>query len=152
MHITDRTIAIQIAEHIEDSNKVITALMVIQKLTKRRWQVIYSSKLHDSIHAGDKVVAEILQLLKKTKKNKASSISNIIRYIKSESKDYKKTFAVITTDASTGKNIESALDKDFANGVVHTKESETIGVLVSGEWLYYKRTLDGDLNKLLQQA
>ncbi|MBP7061845.1 hypothetical protein KBA84_03370, partial [Patescibacteria group bacterium] len=62
-----------------------------------------------------------MQLLKKTKKNKASSISNIIRYIKSESKDYKKTFAVITTDASTGKNIESALDKDFANGVVHTK-------------------------------
>lgn len=152
MHITDKTIARQIAEQVPDSNKVINALMVIQNLSKKRWQVVYSAKLYDNIHKADSLVAEIIQLLKKTKKNKASSIANIIRYIKSESKDYKKTFTITTNDTATTKDIRSAVEKNFADGVVNTKDGEKIGVIVQGEWLYYKRTLDGDLNKLLQQA
>ncbi len=95
--------------------------------------MVYSAKLYDNIHKADSLVAEIIQLLKKTKKNKASSIANIIRYIKSESKDYKKTFTITTNDTATTKDIRSAVEKNFADGVVNTKDGEKIGVIVQGE-------------------
>lgn len=56
----------------------------------------------------------------------------------------------MSNDLSTAKDAQNTLEKDFAASVSHDENTTIVGLKVIGEGLYYKRTLDKDLDKLLQ--
>lgn len=150
MHITDKSLAIKIAQQMSDANEVIDHLIIIKKMIKKRGQSIFSDRLWTIIYDANAGVWDLIKLLKKTSKNKVTSITNIIRYIKQESKQYNKTFTIMSNDLSTAKDAQNTLEKDFAASVSHDENTTIVGLKVIGEGLYYKRTLDKDLDKLLQ--
>jgi hypothetical protein len=149
MYITDRSFAVKIAEQVSDTNKVIDHLNSIKKMIKRRGQAIFTRRFYDIIEGADNQVAQLLNLLKKAHKEKISSINNIIRYIKQESKNYNKTFTLTSNDQNATKDVEHTLQKEFPASICHTENTATVGLKITGEGLYYKRTLDTDVEKIL---
>jgi len=111
--------------------------------------MLYTEKYIKEILISDKNIWELLSILKKTDKIKYQDTKNLINMIKTKSSNYKLEFSVNSNSNDHNDEIKSKLNKQFKDSNINTDVIDDIWINVSGEWRYYKKNLDADLDKIL---
>jgi hypothetical protein len=131
------------------ANLLVDSFSIIWKLIKRHGKMLYTEKYIKEILISDKNIWELLSILKKTDKIKYQDTKNLINMIKTKSSNYKLEFSVNSNSNDHNDEIKSKLNKQFKDSNINTDVIDDIWINVSGEWRYYKKNLDADLDKIL---
>lgn len=128
---------------------VFALLETSRLLFKKFWKRVKSKEILDIIAKVDSDLAKFIQLLDEVWKLNSKDLLSIQTILKSKSKDYTKSFQVSTSWKTDISKVESFLQKEFKKVNISKKELKSKWLELSWEWFYYKRSLDWDLNKLL---
>lgn len=128
---------------------VFALLETSRLLFKKFWKRIKSKEVFDIIAKIDSDLAKFIQLLDEVWKLNSKDLLSIQTILKSKSKDYTKNFQVSTSWKTDVSKVETFLQKEFKKVNISKKELKSKWLELSWEWFYYKRSLDWDLNKLL---
>lgn len=131
------------------ANLLVDNLFVIWKLIKQHGKMIYTERYINEILVADKTIWELVTVLKKSDKTKYQDIKNLINMIKSKAEDYKLEFSINSDSKYHNDIVTSHLKKEFKDSNMNTNIVDNIWINVSGEWRYYKKDLDSDLDKIL---
>ena len=82
------------------------------------------------------------------KKNKTEILKSTIQRVKDIADDYHETF-VVKTHPDIIQNAAKYITEWHKNAEIDSQQWDEDGVFVSGEWFYYKRSIDTDIKKLL---
>lgn len=123
---------------------------VAKKLVTKYWSQVKKQEFIDKISNVDEELSNYIKLLAVCNKLDSKIISDIQRLFKIKSKNYSKSFDMVSSNPSSiVSKVESKL-KDLWDGVTVVSNSwEKIGLEVKWEWFYYTRSIDNDLDKLL---
>jgi len=130
-------------------NDLILYLEASMKLLKKYKKKLILSDILSVIKDVDKNLYSIVIILQYYEELDISSIKNIIKEIKQESKDYVPTFTINIIEQSQKYNIEDLLNKKFPKCSVKKNQNLDVWAFIHWEWWYYKRNIDQDLQKLL---
>jgi len=131
------------------ANLLVDSLFVIWKLIKQNGKMLYTDKYIKEISTANKDIWELILILKKTGKTSYQDTKNLINMIKTKSSNYKLEFSVNSNSKDHNDEIKSKLNKQFKDSNINTDVIDDIWINVSGEWRYYKKNLDADLDKIL---
>lgn len=148
MRITDgQLVDIIIKEH-KNIDHILQDLQVVIKLFKKYGQSIYTNRLVEEIGSVNKNIADLCTILKKTKKNNPRAINNIIRLCKMHHEKYTQSFTIVA-ETKRQKDIQATIQKIQGEVHIEHKQPAEVWVAIQGEWKYFKRSLDKDLEKML---
>lgn len=123
---------------------------VVKKLSKKYWKKLLSETFLVKIQNVDQDLAWFIRILKMWGKMDSRKISDVQRIIKDKSWDYTKNFEI---ESVSPQLIESTITQKLKsiswNVWVLTISSKNIWLKVKWEWMYYNRSLENDLEKLL---
>jgi len=143
MYLTNHQLVEQLAK--ADPNKVIPLLEVIYKLFLRYGKKIRLDSFLGSIKKDHAEIVDLINMLGNLDKLRTTDITGIINTLKLN-KTYTNRFTIYSDNEQ--KELSSKLEKS-QNGNVEFEKSDKTGVRVQWEWHYYDRSLDRDLNILL---
>lgn len=123
---------------------------VAKKLVTKYWSQVKKQEFIDKVRNVNEDLSNYIKLLAVCNKLDSKIISDIQRLFKIKSKNYSKSFDMVSSNPSSiVSKVESKL-KDLWDGVTVVSNSwEKIGLEVKWEWFYYTRSIDNDLDKLL---
>lgn len=131
------------------ANLLVDSLFVIWKLIKQNGKMLYTDKYIKEISIANKDIWELILILKKTGKTSYQDIKNLINMIRSKAKDYKLEFSISSDSKDHNDKIFSQLNAQFKDSNINTHIVDNIWVDIAGEWRYYKKDLESDLDKIL---
>ncbi len=131
------------------SNDLITYFGILIKLLKKHKKRLLDSSILDIIKEQDNNLYNLINIFKHYNKLDTTSIKNISTEIKKQSSDYIPTFAVNIIEHPKKNDVVERLQSKFPKCEVKQYDGFEIGAYISGEWWYYKRNIDQDLQKLL---
>ncbi|MEF2175142.1 MAG: hypothetical protein V3575_01615 [Candidatus Absconditabacteria bacterium] len=123
---------------------------VAKKLVTKYGSQVKKQEFIDKVRNVNEDLSNYIKLLAVCNKLDSKIISDIQRLFKIKSKNYSKSFDMVSSNPSSiVSKVESKL-KDLGDGVtVVSNSGEKIGLEVKGEGFYYTRSIDNDLDKLL---
>lgn len=129
-------------------NDLVAYFEIIIKLIKKYWKKLKTEKFLNVIETWDSVTYYLLKILSNYKKDKINDIKNIIKEIK-KSESYKSSFHVNMIETPTKYDIQEKLNLKFPQSNIETNKNIDLWIFIHGEWRYYKRNIDQDLEKIL---
>jgi hypothetical protein len=130
-------------------NRLVDYLFIVWKLIKKHGKLLYTEKYIKEVSDIDQNIWNLIFILKKTNKISYFDIKNLIYTLKQNSYDYNSEFIVKSDSKDHNDKIISHLNTKFKNSDINSDIIDHIWIDVSGEWRYYKKDLDWDLNKIL---
>ncbi len=149
MRIGNQSIAKIFIESDITSNDLVAYFDVLIKLFKKYKKKILNTNILEIINTQDNKLYTIIKLLEHYNKLDISSIKNISTEIKKQSSDYTPTFTVNIIKHPKKDDVVNRLQSKFPKCGVNQQDWFELGAYISGEWWYYKRNIDQDLQKLL---
>jgi len=149
MKISDKQFVQHLVSWEVDSNELIHYFQVCEKLLKKYWRAIFTEKYLENIKKVSNTTYEMLVVLKKSNKDSALSIKNIIRIFKEIAKDYKPEFTIKSDSKDHNQKLEKHLKNTFQESNILQNQNIQDEIKISGEWRYYKRWFEQDVKKLL---
>lgn len=134
-----------------DIDELINYFNIIKLLIKKYWLKVVSQEFISKISIVDTKLVDFIKLLDLVWKLNLKTINEITRLIKNKRIDYTKTFVLKWQSVN---NLESKVDNIIKSKLnksqVSVVDSNSLWLEVNWEWMYYKRNIDDDLNKLLK--
>lgn len=150
MRLTNEQFVEQIMSFDVKSNDLVTYFVIGSKLLKTYGKVIYTESYSKIINNISPDLWRVILMLKLSKKDHPEDIKNLIRLIKSRSKNYTPEFTIKTDSEEHYTQIVSYLNENFEGNTTTKHTSMWNSIRVSGEWWYYKRWLSQDIQKILK--
>lgn len=130
-------------------NLLVDSLFVIWRLIKKHGKMLYTDKYITEISVIAQNIWTIITVLKYTGKTSYEDIKKLIKMTKSISKGYKPEFTINSDSQNHNDKLKTYISTKFKNSKINTAVLDNIWIKISGEWRYYKRDLNSDLEKLL---
>ena len=150
MRLNDKTVVHTLLESTITTNDLVIYFDSIIILLKKHRRNIQSSTIADIIKKIDPTLYTVIEILLLAHKCTISDIKELSKIVKQSDTTYKKIFDVaLTKDSVQYKTIEKELSTKFPESQITQNANEDLGAYVHGEWRYYKRNIDQDLQKML---
>jgi hypothetical protein len=130
------------------ANFLAYSFWIIGKLIKKYGKIIYTTQYTSEILKIDKNLWNLIFILSTVNKIEYKDTKNLIYIIKSNIDNYQKEFVI--NSSVENKEIISYLHQKFKDSNIENEHIESLWLKISGEWRYYKKDLDSDLNKILK--
>ena len=134
-----------------NSNKFVDILYVLSKLSKKYGKMLFDQRYQKQINSIDKNLWNVINILNLLNKTKYDDIKNLILLIKRVSPDYVPQFSVISDSKNHNQMIQKHIKEKFSQSEIQLKDGKSDWLYVSWEGRYYKKDLDSDLKKILEQ-
>lgn len=149
MRISNQALTKTFLETDIASNDLVVYFDILIKLLKKYKKRLLDSNILEIIKTNDETLYTFIILLKHHNKLDITSIKSISTEIKKQSTDYTPTFTVNIIKNPKENDIVEKLKSKFQNCEIKKQDWFELGAYISGEWWYYKRNIDQDLQKLL---
>ncbi len=132
----------------EDPNQIISALEFLYTMRRRLWRKMETDTYMNEIKKEYPTAYNVWSACMIYGKKKAVQIKQLLRTAKELSNDYTKQF-VINTWSEDIESLTKKISKTFDKVAVSTQQNDTPELSIQGEWYYYRRSVDKDVDKLL---
>jgi len=148
MYTTNKQFADILIKTGINHNTLVDAAIVASKLLKRYGQAIFSSSYAQAIQEASPEAAAILIAAKNTGKATAEKLRHIVKILKNTAENYQPHF-VVHGRTEIVNELESFVHKQQKDALVDQHTTQDDEITVSGEWFYYKRSVDKDTRTIL---
>lgn len=131
----------------QEATTVVAILFVIESLLKSTPSVQSLLTILQDNDDDQALIKKLLVLLADHSKATQEEVKNVREYFESRMEAKENRFVV--TAGSDATKVEAFLKTSFGAVELHKKESTKAGVSVTGEWYYFSRDIDHDLDNLL---
>lgn len=148
MYLTTKQFTKLLLTTHEDPNQILSALKFLYTMRKRLWRKMETDTYMSEIKNGYPIAYSVWTACMVYGKKKAVQIKQLLRTSKELNNDYTKQF-VIHTGSEDIESLTKKISKTFDKVAVSTKQNDTPELSIQGEWYYYRRSVDKDVDKLL---
>lgn len=142
-----------VEKYLLDKNnvdKILSFFDIVKFLSKKYGKKLRTETFLNKIQQIDNDLCDFIKILNIWWKLEKKKISDLQRIIKDKMVDYTKSYEIVSKNS---KSIEPVIVERLKNISwtvnVWLTDSTQIGLAVKWEWMYYNRTLENDLDKLL---
>lgn len=129
-----------------DVDMILEYIQISIHLLRKFGKKILDPKVLSQI--SDQNLRDFIDMIHKTGRFNIKSLKKFEGLVKKNFPDYKKDF-VLSSKKDIGSDLNNMISKKFDKFDIKFEKSEILWLSLSGEWFYYKKSLDNDLSKLL---
>lgn len=148
MYLTTKQFTKILLQTHEDPNTILSALEFLYTMRKRLWRKMETATYMDEIKKQHPMAYSVWLACMAYDKKNALQIKQLIRTGKELKDDYTKQF-VIHTGSEDIEALTKKITATFDKSAVTTTQNDTPELSIQGEWYYYRRSVDKDVDKVL---
>lgn len=149
VYITNKNFFEKYLKWLNNQHLLVDNLEVINKLLKKYWKLLHSTKFVDKMKHVSVDTFNIIEALKMSWKLNIKDVSSLIKYISINDTIWEKKFIISWSNNSCIKKAQESLKEKYSNIDMEIWDLSSLWVYIKGDWKYFKKTLDWDLSKLL---
>jgi len=148
MYTTDKQFAHMLLQTQIDHNVLVQATIAASKLLKRYGKVVYTTTYAKAIADVSPETAAILIASNDAGKATAEKLRHIVKILKNIATEYQPHF-VVHGRTEIVKELDAFVHKQQKDAHIDQHTTQDDEVTISGEWFYYKRSVEKDARTIL---